>query len=75
MDNFYFVPYFMLLYWLPVFLLFPAAVAALLQSPLVTSKAGVAEAACWAARNLAYGNADNKAKLGTAGACEGVYPS
>ena len=47
---------------------------ALLQSPLVTSNAGVAEAACGAVANLADGNAENKAKLGTAGVCEGGYP-
>ena len=52
-----------------------AAVAALLQSPLVTSNARVAEAACWAVRNLAGGNAENTAKLGAAGVCEGGYPA
>ena len=57
--------------------LFPsaAAVAVLLQLPLVASHAGVAEAACGAVWNLAADNAENKAKLGTAGACEGGYPA
>ena len=51
-----------------------AAVAAFLQSPLVTSNAGVVQAACGAVANLADGNAENKAKLGAAGVCEGGYP-
>ena len=46
----------------------------MLQSPLVTSHAGVAVAACGAVANLAVGNAENKAKLGAAGVCEGGYP-
>ena len=54
--------------------LFSAAVAALLQSPLVTSNAGVAEAALRAVQNLA-GDKSNSAKLGAAGVCEGGYPA
>ena len=69
----FFVP-FSLLPKLPVFRFSSAAVAVLLQSPLVTSKAGVAEAACGAVANLAVDNAENKAKLGAACVCEGGYP-
>ena len=54
---------------------YPADVAALLQSPLITSNAGVAEAACRAVRNLAADNEENRAKLGAAGVCEGEYPA
>ena len=50
-----------------------AAVAALLQSPLVTSNAGVAEAAWRAVQNLAGDS--NRVKLGAAGVCEGGYPA
>ena len=53
----------------------PPAVAALLQSPLVTSNAGVAERAYNAVRILSAANPENKAKLGTADVCEGGYPS
>ena len=53
--------------------LFSAAVAALLQSPLVTSNAGVAEAAWRAVQNLAGDS--NRVKLGAAGVCEGGYPA
>ena len=56
------------------FFLFFVAVAALLKSPLVTSNAGVATAAFGAVTNLAADNAENKAKLGAAGVCEGGYP-
>ena len=52
-----------------LFFFYSAAVAAL----LVTSNAGVVEAACWAVANLAYGNAENQAKLGAAGVYEGGY--
>ena len=52
-----------------------AAVAALLQSPLVRNNAGVAEAACRAVCNLAVCNVENQAKLGAAGVCEGGYPA
>ena len=52
-----------------------SAVATLLQSPLVTSHAGVAEAALGAVENLSAANADNSTKLGTAGVCEGGYPA
>ena len=52
-----------------------SAVAASLQSPLVTSNAGVAVAACGAVANLADGNPENTTKLGAAGACEGGYPA
>ena len=69
----FFVP-FSLLPKLPVFRFSSAAVAVLLQSPLVTSNAGVAEAACGAVRNLTAGDPENKAKLGAAGVCEGGYP-
>ena len=65
----YFYLHFFLSFFLP-----SAAVAALLRSPLVTSNAGVAEAACGAVTNLAAGNAENKAKLGAACVCEGGYP-
>ena len=54
--------------------LFSAAVAALLQSPLVTSNAGVAEAAWRAVQYLAAGDS-NRVKLGAAGVCEGGYPA
>ena len=57
------------------FFLFSAAITALLQSPLITSNAGVAEAACGAVRNLTAGNEENRAKLGAAGACEGEFPT
>ena len=53
---------------------YAAAVAALLQLPLVTSNAGVAEAACWAVLKLAM-DSTNSVKLGAAGACEGGYPT
>ena len=49
-----------------------AAVAAIIQSPLARSNAAVAEAGMWAVHNLAANNAQNKAKLGFAGCCEGV---
>ena len=63
-----------LLYWLPIFLFFSsAAVTALLESPLVTSNVGVAEAACGAVTSLATDNAEIIAKLGAAGICEGGY--
>ena len=51
-----------------------AGVAALLQSPLVTGNACVAETVSRAVQNLTAVNTENKAKLGAAGACEGAYP-
>ena len=56
-----------------MFLFILAAIAVLLQSPLMTSDTGVAEAACGALGNLAAGNPENKAKLGAAGVCEGGF--
>ena len=50
------------------------AVAALLKLPLVTSNAGIAEAACGAVQNLAADDTIS-AKLGAAGACAGGYPA
>ena len=47
------------------------AVAAALRSPLAQSSAAVAEAALWAARNLAA-DAANSTRFGECGACEGV---
>ena len=59
-----------------LYFFFPSsAVVALLQSPLVTSNAGAAEAACGVVANLADGNAENSTKFGTAGVCEGGYPA
>ena len=77
LDCFYFVPFFTALFTIIscISLSSSAAVAVLLESPLVTSNAGVAKAACGAVWNLAVGNAENKAKLGAAGVCEGGYPS
>ena len=49
-----------------------AAVVAIMQSPLATSSAAVAEAGMWAVRILAVNNAENEAKLGSAGGCEGM---
>ena len=45
---------------------------AIIQSPLATSNAAVAKAAMYAIFILACDNADNKAKLGFAGGCEGM---
>ena len=53
---------------------YSAAVAALLQLPLVVSNASVAEAACWAVQVLAVDDS-NSAMLGAAGVCEGGFPS
>ena len=58
---------------LDCFFVSSSAVAALLQSPLVTSNAGVADAAYCAVGNLASDNAENQAKLGAAGVCEGGF--
>ena len=51
------------------------AVVAIIKLPVATSNAAVAEAALWAVRNLAAGNAENRAKLGSAGGCEGGWVS
>ena len=48
-----------------------AAVVAIMKLPVALSNAAVAEAALWAVYFLAAGNAENKVKLGSAGACEG----
>ena len=61
-----------LLCWFAVFFCSSAAIAALLQSPLVRSNAGVVEAACGAVQNLAVDDS-NRAKLVAASACEGGY--
>ena len=47
------------------------AVAAALRSPLAQSSAAVAEAALWAARNLAA-DAANRTRFGECGGCEGM---
>ena len=49
-----------------------AAVVAIIQSPVATSSAAVAEAALWAVTNLAV-DAEIRAKLGSAGVCEGAW--
>ena len=54
----------------PFFFVF-AAVVAIMKLPVALSNAVVAEAALWAVYNLAAGNAENKVKLGSAGACKG----
>ena len=54
-----------------LFLFLSAAVVAIITSPVATSSAAVAETALWAVRNLTNGNAENAAKLGSAGGCEG----
>ena len=76
LNCFNFVPFLLLYFYLYFFLTFfpSAAVAALLQLPLVTSNAGVAEAACGVVGNLADRNTENQAKLCAAGVCEGVCP-
>ena len=56
-------------------LLIPAAVVAIIKLPVATSKTAVAGAALGAVRNLAAGNAENRAKLGSAGGCEGGWVS
>ena len=48
---------------------------AIIKLPLATSNAAVAEAALGAVQNLTYGNAENAAKLGSAGGCEGGWVS
>ena len=50
-----------------------AAVVAIIKLPVVASNAEVAETALRAVFNLAGGNAENSAKLGSAGACAGGY--
>ena len=52
---------------------FSAAVVAIMKLPVATSNAAVAEAGLGAVRNLAGGNAENTAKLGSAGGCEGGW--
>ena len=54
-------------------LLISAAVVAIIKLPVATSNAAVAEAALVAVRNLVAGNAENAAKLGSAGGCEGGW--
>ena len=72
---FYFVPFLAALLATCIFFFSSVAVAALLKLPLVTINAGVVEAAFGAVQTLAAGNAENQAKLGAAGACEGGYPA
>ena len=56
-----------------LFFFFPpsAAVVAITKLPVTKSNAEVAEAALRAVSNLALGPAENTAKLGSAGGCEG----
>ena len=46
-----------------------------MKLPVATSNADVAGAAMGAVQNLAAGNAENTAKLGLAGGCEGGWVS
>ena len=48
-----------------------AAVVAIIKSTPVTSTAAVAKTALEAVRNLSYDNAENTAKLGSSGGCQG----
>ena len=61
------------LFFVVCMFVFSAAVVAIIKLPVATSSAAAVEAGLWAVAYLAAGNAENTAKLGSAGGCEGGW--